>query len=293
MSPNYAASVRARLANQVAVRGVDLQRLLVEYGNERLLCRLARTPHASSFILKGATLFAVWTGRPHRATRDIDLLGHGDPSAERLAAVFRDVAAVDIPEDGIVFDPDSVTTAPIRKDTGYGGVRVTLLGRLASARLAMQVDVGFGDAVVPPPELAEVPCLLSDLPTTTMRAYPREVVIAEKYAAMVLLGPANSRMKDFYDVWYLSTRCAFDGARLASAITSTFDRRGIPAPSTPPLPLTAAFAALEGKEAQWRGFGRRADAGDLPELQVVTEAIHDFLWPMPTGAWAPGGPWVR
>lgn len=298
MSGNVGASVRARLTNLVSTRRVDLQRLLVEYGNERLLCRLARSPHANNFVLKGATLFVIWTGRPHRATKDIDLLGFGDPSESRLIEVFREIAAIRIPEDGVVFDPSTVVTEPIRKDTGYGGTRVALRGDLAGARLNIQVDIGFGDAISLPTELAEVPCLLRGLPPTTLRTYPREVAVAEKAAAMILLGPTNSRMKDFYDIWYLAGRFAFDGDRLTPAIRGTFTRRGIPQQMVAPLALSQEFARLNGKQAQWAGFLRRAGLADGPSLSVAIQVIAAFLCPVllageeVTGwRWEAGGPW--
>ncbi len=232
MISNPAASVRARLANLVATRGGDLQTLLDEYANERLLCRLSRSPHADRFVLKGGTLFPIWTGKPHRATKDIDRLGYGDDSAEHLQAVFREVAAIEIPEDGILFDPASVHSEPIRKEAEYGGTRILLRGKLANVKLNMQVDVGFGDSVLPPPERTMVPCLLTGLPSTSMRAYPQEVAIAEKCATLVSLGIVNTRLKDFYDVWSLATSFDFDGDRLSAAVQATFARRGTPLPTS-------------------------------------------------------------
>lgn len=299
MISNPAASVRARLANLVATRGGDLQTLLDEYANERLLCRLSRSPHADRFVLKGATLFTIWTGKPHRATKDIDLLGYGDDSAEHIEAVFREVAGIEIPEDGIIFDPASVHSEPIRKETEYGGTRILIRGKLANVKLNMQVDVGFGDSVSPPPEWTTVPCLLAGLPATSVRAYPREVAIAEKYAAMVNLAIANSRMKDFYDVWYLATTFDFDGDRLAAAIRATFERRGTPLPTEPPVALTPEFAADPGKAVQWKAFVRKARVPGAVALDEVVKMNAAFLWPvvafdgaLPAWHWAAGGPWA-
>ncbi|MES2642623.1 MAG: nucleotidyl transferase AbiEii/AbiGii toxin family protein [Myxococcota bacterium] len=298
MTTNSAASVRARLANLIATRGGDFQTLLDEYANERLLCRLARSPHADQFVLKGATLFTIWTGKPHRATKDIDLLGYGDASAEHMEAVFREVAAIEIPEDGLVFDPSSVRSESIRKEIHYGGIRILIRGKLANARLNMQVDVGFGDSVLPAPERTTVPCLLAGLPVTAMRAYPREVAIAEKYAAMATLGITNSRMKDFYDVWYLAMTFAFDGDRLAAAIRATFQRRETPLPSEPPVALTQEFAADAGKAVQWQAFARKARVSGSVSLDDVVKVNMEFLWPVGSAhapvlgaAWPAGGPW--
>ena len=300
MISNPAASVRARLTNLVATRGGDLQTLLDEYANERLLCRLSRSPHADRFVLKGAMLFTIWMGKPHRATKDIDLLGYGDDSAEHLEAVFREVAGIEIPEDGILFDAASVHSEPIRTETEYGGTRIRIRGKLANVRLNMQVDVGFGDAVLPPPEWTTVPCLLTGFPATSIHAYPREVAIAEKYAAMVSLAMTNSRMKDFYDVWYLATTFDFDGDRLASAIRATFERRGTPLPTEPPVALTHEFAADAGKAVQWQAFVRKARVHGGVGLDEVIKVNAAFLWPLaafagaqPAARWAAGGLWTR
>ncbi len=299
MTFNTAASVRARLTNLVATRGGDLQTLLDEYANERLLCRVARSRHADRFVLKGATLFTIWTGKLHRATKDIDLLGYGDSSAEHLEALFREIAAIEIPEDGIVFDPASVRSEPIRKEAEYGGTRLLLSGNLANVKLTLQVDIGFGDAVHPAAEQTTVPCLLTGLPPTAMRAYPREVAIAEKYAAMVNLGFANSRLKDFYDVWFLANSFDFEGERLATAIRTTFARLKMPLPTLLPIALTPEFAQDAGKATQWKAFCRKARVPGSATLGEVVEVNATFLWPVgsadlgaSTSRWRAGGPWT-
>lgn len=188
------ASVRARLLHLARERGDDLQLLLTRYANERLLYRLTRSRHHGSFILKGATLFTLWTGHPHRATRDVDLLGAGDPSEGRMRTIFAEVIDLDVGHDGLVFDAGSLVVGPIREDQEYGGVRVELLARLTAARVRLQIDVGFGDAVTPAPMQVDLPVLL-DFPSPRLLVYPRETVVAEKLDAIVQLGIANSRMK--------------------------------------------------------------------------------------------------
>lgn len=278
MTTNISASVFARLKNWAVANRQDLQYVLFRYANERFLYRLSAVRESHAFVLKGATMFLVWAGAPHRATKDIDLLGFGDPSPERLVALFRRIAAVPCAEDGVVFDIESVVSAPIREGLEYGGVRVTVRGRLASAALSVQVDIGFGDVVDPAPVNIELPTMLS-LVAPRLRAYPREVVLAEKLQAMVNLGRENSRMKDFYDVWLLLQTVSFD-ERLDQAIGSTFARRRTPLPESMPDAFSDAFAADPSKLVQWTAFLRRSMSAERPELPDVISAIRDGLWPV-------------
>lgn len=299
--PNQAASVRQRLLNLSKERGANLDEVMTRFAITRLLHRLAAAGCEDQFILKGATLFTVWQGEPHRATRDVDLLGHGAPTVERLVATFRAIAeATPAEPDGLVFDPTSVAGARIREDQAYEGVRITLHARLTNARIRLQIDVGFGDVVLPAPEVVEVPGLLGFQPVR-LRAYPKDAVIAEKLHAMVTLGEANSRLKDFYDVWTLARDHHFDGARLAEAIVGTFGRRLTPLPAGTPVALTATFTENPAKVAQWRAFLTRAGvAANAPALHDTAVLLSAFLLPPIAAAaasrpyeghWSPGGPW--
>lgn len=159
LNPNIAASIRARLLNIAKAQGVDFNQVLVRFALERILYRLTQSQHADRFLLKGALLFTLWYDMPHRATRDADLLGFGASDLASVAETFCDIAAVAV-DDGIVFDPTSVTVEEIRKEAGYGGVRVIIAGELAKARCRTQIDVGFGDAVTPAPVDSVYPVLL-------------------------------------------------------------------------------------------------------------------------------------
>ncbi len=278
---NVPASIRQRLLNVARARDQSFQDLLARFGNERLLYRLSTSPHAGRFILKGATLFAAWSGVPHRMTRDVDLLGIGDVSPSTLVSVFRELAAVQTEaEDGLAFDPNSVHSVEIREDNVYGGVRVTLSASLAGALIPLQVDVGIGDAVEPQPEEVELPTLLP-LPAPRLRAYPREVVMAEKFEAMVKLGAANSRMKDFYDVWYVAARLEPEPGRLRRAITATFARRGTAIPISIPAALTEEFATDPARTSMWQAFLDRTGAPteDRPSLAAAVSTIRALLMP--------------
>lgn len=231
MNKNHAASVRARLLNVAKGQRVDFNQVLVRFALERILYRMSRSAYADRFLLKGALLFALWYDMPHRATRDADLLGFGPSDLESIARTFRDIASVEV-QDGIVFDPSSVTVNEIRKNAGYAGAQVLIAGELAKARCKTQIDIGFGDAVTPGPIEATYPVLLDDLPAPRLRTYPVYTVIAEKLHAIALLGMTNSRLKDYLDLSVLLERETLDAEILARAIAATFSRRGM---AVPPL----------------------------------------------------------
>ncbi|TAK51252.1 MAG: nucleotidyl transferase AbiEii/AbiGii toxin family protein [Gammaproteobacteria bacterium] len=266
MTTGLARSVQVRLVQHAKKLGIDPNVVLVRYASERLLYRLSQSPHGERFVLKGALLLLVWLGEKIRPTRDADLLGFGELDAESLCELFGEVCAQPVEPDGLEFDPVSLRVAPIRVEDAYGGQRVQLTARLGKARLRVQVDVGIGDAVVPEPQWIEYPSLLN-LPRPRLRAYRPETAIAEKLHAMVTLGAANSRMRDFFDVHA----------------------------------LTRKFAEIPGKSAQWMGFTRRLLGGTpAPELAAVIDAVAVFAGPALqavahgehfAGSWSPGGPW--
>jgi hypothetical protein len=307
MSPleirNTAASVKQRLLNLARERGEDFNFLLIRYGVERLLYRLDQSKHAEEFVLKGAMLFHMRPDPlPHRPTRDVDLLGKGSPEPARLVRVFREVCAVNVVDDGLVFDERSVRGARIQEEQEYEGVRMHLQARMGLARVPVQVDVGFGDALTPPPK-RELLTVLLDLPAPCLLTCPWETVIAEKFEALVDLGMANSRMKDFFDLAYLSSTLALDGAVLAQAIDATFRRRKTPLPAEAPVGLSRAFGSDTVKQTQWRAFVRRLRGGagrETDSLDTVLGKLREFLMPpveallqeRPFGkSWTPGGTW--
>ena len=285
MTGNLSASILARLLTLAKQRGDDYNLLLNRFGMERLLARVSMSPHADRFLLKGALLFALWYDTPHRPTKDADLLGFGPDDEASLIATFRDIAAMDL-GDGILFDPDSVKADAIREDNTYGGTRITMVARIGSARCALQIDVGFGDAVTPGPQTVAYPTLLGDFPAPTLRVYPVYTVIAEKYQAMVMLGQANSRMKDFFDLAVIARRTELDGATLAAAIAATFARRQTALPIERPLALTKQFSADTAKLRQWQAFlnKNRIEAASLGDTVAL---LDDLLWP-PTEVAAAG-----
>jgi predicted nucleotidyltransferase component of viral defense system len=277
---NIGASVRQRLLNLAHARGQPMELLLTRYALERLLHRLSVSPHRERFVLKGAMLLATWFDEPHRATRDVDLLGFGDAAEDALHGTFREIMAVEV-DDGVRFDLKGLKIEAIREEFEYGGSRLRTTAALAGARIPITVDIGFGDAVEPGVEDIDLPVLL-DMPSPHLRAYPRETVIAEKFHAMVALGRANSRMKDYYDVWMLTSAFEIEPERLRRAIVATFARRDTVMPAEVPDGLMDAFAADPAKQRQWDAFARNL-SGPIPEFsQVVSELrqrLKGFLAP--------------
>lgn len=257
---NLAASIRARLLRLAQDKGEDYQRVLGRYAIERFLYRLGRSPYRDRFALKGATLFTLWTGQTHRPTKDLDLLGWGSSAISDVEATIRAICKVQ-DEDGILFDDKSVEATTIKEDDEYDGVRVKFSAYLAGARIPMQVDIGFGDAVYPEPEFAAFPVLLP-MDAPLIRAYPREASIAEKLHAMVELDIRNSRMKDFYDIWFIATTWTFDMASLRKAIRMSFERRGLGIPESVPFALTEDFLNDPQKKQQWSAFISRLNPSD-------------------------------
>jgi len=269
---NLAASVRQRLLVLSQRRGEPFDLILTRYGIERLLYRISMSAYADRFLLKGAMLFRVWKDFSHRPTRDLDLLGFGPAETNNLESIFRELCSLPVDPDGLIFLPATVKAEVIREEAVYGGIRVTVEARLENAKIPIQCDVGFGDAVTPEPDHIEFPALL-DFPAPQLRSYPTYTVVAEKLEAMVLLGETNSRMKDFYDLWFLSQQFEFDGNTLVAAIRATFARRKTKLPGSTPHALTDDFPKM--KSVQWGAFLRKSKLPQL-EMAAVIDAIRQF-----------------
>ena len=273
---NIGASVRARLLNLARERNQPFDLLLTRYTLERLLYRLSSSQYRERFVLKGAMLMTNWMNDPHRPTRDLDLLAFGDSDPEVILAVFRDICAIKA-DDAVVFDISALAVDRVRDELEYGGLRIKTNATVDGAKVRVLVDIGFGDAIEPGLTEIELSVLL-DQPAPRLRAYPYETMIAEKFQAMVNLGRANSRMKDFYDIWILARSHEFDGVRLARAIAATFARRKTGIPSERPDALTPAFAEDQTKQRQWTAF--LEDVAITPgTLAEVVEDLATFLMP--------------
>ena len=269
------------LLNHAKKNNEDFNLLLIRYGIERFLYRLSISKYKKQFILKGASLFLIWSGKNYRVTRDIDFLGQGDSNINTLNKIFQEICKMPLKEnDAITFDPDSVKVQPIRKNIQYGGTRITLMAILHNAKIPVQIDVGFGDAVTPAPENIEYPTIFNTKPPA-LRAYPKETLISEKFSAMVELGLMTSRLKDFYDICLISRLFEFDGVVLGQAITNTFNRQNTQIPEELPVALTNAFAENEQKQIQWKAFLRKAKPKEqLGTFVEVIKEISLFLLPV-------------
>jgi len=297
---NRAESIRHRLRNLLRERGEDVQFGLQRYAVERFLYRLGASLHRDRFILKGAALFALWGGAVYRPTRDLDLTGYGSAEEADVLAAFRDICLHASPTDELIFASDTLSAEPIRDNSEYRGLRIRLEATLGVSRIPVQIDIGFGNAIEPPPQDAEYPTLLGD-PPPRIRTYPPEAVIAEKLHAMVALGELNSRYKDFYDLHVLARQFPFDGGQLARAIAATFKRRSTTIAATFPAAFAPRFYADGSRAGQWRAYlTGHALPGAPHDFAQVGEGIRTFLGPVWTAlsgnegfnaVWQPGGPW--
>ncbi len=297
---NLAASVHARLLNQARSSGRSFNDLVQLFSMERFSYRLSKSPHASKFVLKGALLLRVWDTASYRTTRDIDLLGRVANEIDTVESIVRDICQQTVEADGLVFDETSVLGAAIVEEADYSGIRVTFRGTLGNTRLAMQIDVGFGDTVTPGPRDIEFPTFL-DMSAPCLKSYPPETTVAEKLEVMLRRGEANSRMKDFHDIWWLARGLSFDGATLAKAIRATCEHRGTAVPDQPTA-LTPGFAADPSKRAQWKAFRKRLMPAVCPEdFAEVVEKVTEFLLPVVAAIsegtpfqrnWRASGPWI-
>lgn len=294
-------SILARLKTIAEARQQPYDQVLVYYGIERFLYRLSQIEECRDFVLKGALLMNTWPGGMMRATRDIDMRSYLPDDEARIRETFQKACNILAEDDGIVFDPDTIVLEPIIERSAYTGFRIRLRGRIARAQINIQVDLGFSDSIWPRPKLADYPVML-DMPAPRLRVYPIESFLSEKLEAIVQLGEINSRMKDFYDLYYVATACLVDGVKLMQAIQKTFKRRGTGIPMTIPAGLSDAFA--RDRQTQWAAFLRRiGDAGaGVPSLEIVSQKLREFLLPVLRAAnlgtefymvWQPGTGWTR
>lgn len=277
---NVAASVHARLLTRSRKSGENFQFLLQRYAAERFLYRLGQSTHREKFVLKGAMLFALWGGSIYRATRDLDFTGYGSSETSVILSAMREVCMVAVEDDGLVFDVKTMSAEQIRDDAEYDGLRVKFQATLGAARIPMQIDIGFGNAIEPPASEVEYPTLLdSDAPH--IRAYPHEAVVAEKLHTMVVLGERNSRYKDFYDLHVMAHQFRFDGAKLAGSVKATFERRRSTIDSALPVSFSPGFFEDDARATQWRAYlTKNALPGAPADFSAVGETIRSFLGPV-------------
>ena len=296
---NLPASVHQRLLNKAKESSRPFNEILQYFTIERFIYRLSKSPHADQFILKGALMFAAWCGPASRPTMDIDLLGKIDNQLDTITAVMKDACQTKVDPDGVSFDADTVDAVRITEDAEYEGVRVRVRGSLGKIRISIQIDIGFGDVIVPNASTVSYPAIL-DFPAPELKGYTMESTIAEKFQAMVKLGVLNSRMKDFYDIWFLSRSFDFKGEILGEAIQKTFEKRKTPVNLEAAL-FDPSFGMDRDKNVQWRGFIRKAKLIGAPDtFEDIVVAVKRFLEPLAASIaerkafnniWTAPGPW--
>ena len=269
--------MRGRLQEKARRTNQRFTELLQHYGMERFLYRFSQSKYANSFILKGALMFTVWDVPQRRTTVDIDFLARFDNQIEKIERVIKDVCAVKVPTDGLIFDAKAVKGKRIKEDADYEGVRVNFLGFLEKSKIHMQIDIGFGDVITPKPSEVDYPTLL-DFPAPHLQGYTFESVVAEKFEAMVKLGALNSRMKDFYDVWLMTRQFNFEGRKLAAAIKATFENRKTPLPSGQSLFPASIYDEKSIQAAMWKAFLKKGEVKTVSDsLGAVVSVIGKFL----------------
>lgn len=285
-----ASSIRARLFALAKTNGDDFQRILTRYAIERLLFRLSQTEATERYVLKGAMLFVTWPEHVFRPTGDLDLLGQGDPTPEALKELFAHICQVEQPDDGILFDPTTLTVEPVREADMYQGARLSMKAGLAGAVITVLIDIGFGDHVYPAPKRETFPPLLAGLPEVNILMYPPETVVAEKFEAIIHFGENNSRIKDFYDIWITTRTFPFDLASVVEAIGGTLKRRETTIPAEMPIGLTDTFVATVKERGLWTGFLRRTpQTMEPPPFPQLQEELRRFFGPVIAGLRTPEG----
>ena len=274
---NLPASIHQRLLNKARQSGRAFNELLQYYAIERLLYRLSISEYSELFTLKGALMFNAWGLTNLRPTRDIDLLGHTQSTVDAVLKIFQDLSKLEAEPDGLEFDPVHVQSERIKEDADYEGIRITMTARLGKTRLTIQIDIGFADVITPAPERLDYPTIL-DFPVPHLFGYPPETVIAEKFQAMTVLGMANSRMKDFYDIWMLITNFEFDGMVIQTAIERTFQNRSTELPDETHIVFSDEFA--ENKRDQWIAFSRKLREEKMIVMDQIIATMRGFFFPV-------------
>lgn len=276
---NIAASNRAKLLNLSRQTGQSFQELTQYFAMGRFLYRLAVSDVAEKFVLKGAMLLHARHISHARSTLDIDLLGRLDNGVSAVQEAMERVCQQPVDDDGLIFDAKHLVVSEITKEGVYAGRRVNFQGQLGTMQIPMQVDIGFGDSVIPSATPVDTPSMLG-YPSAKLNGYALETSIAEKTHAMMKLGLLNSRMKDFYDIWMLSSESQLDDADLVDAIVGTFDHQGTAIAMDSPI-FSEEFISSPDKQTQWSAFCRKRMIGNAPEeFSVICQAVFDFLKPV-------------
>ncbi|MFW6134864.1 MAG: nucleotidyl transferase AbiEii/AbiGii toxin family protein [Elusimicrobiota bacterium] len=277
---NISASVRARLLNIAKNRNEIFTNLLIRYAMERFMYRLSISKYSDKFILKGAALYNYWHGEPHRPTIDIDFSSKNVTSIKEAEEMVMHLCRTDVNNDGLNFLEDTVSVEDIREENKYQKIRVKFKARLGQSIIPVQIDIGCGDTIIPPPEFIKYPTLL-EFPAPRLLAYSVETSIAEKIQILFEKGIINSRMKDYYDVRFLIDTFEIDGSKLQKAVEETFKRRNTSIPDSVPVALSEEFINDKQKNAQWKGFLNKIDIKEADlSLENTVMKVRNFIMPV-------------
>ncbi len=290
---NISASVKEKLLNKSRLNNRSFNELLQHYAMERFLYRLSQSKYAKHYILKGALMLKAWDLPELRPTMDIDMLAKTQNKSENIILQIQDILNIKVEPDGLSFDASSIKTEKITEDAEYEGIRVRFCTNLGNAKTNMQIDIGFGDIIYPKPNKLRFPCILN-LPAPYLLCYSKESIISEKFEAMIKLGELNSRMKDFYDIWFLSRQFEFELKILNKAIRQTFKKRG-----TQLIEPIDAFSSdfISSHQSMWIAFCKRLKQNHVPKsLRKIITDIEIFLKPVIKGVsdnlyWKITGQW--
>jgi predicted nucleotidyltransferase component of viral defense system len=296
---NLPESVHNRLKGLARQAQRPFQEYFYYYAIERFLYRLTQSPYAERFVLKGGLMFLGWGIPLRRPTRDIDVQAYLSSSVVDVVEIVQAICSQEVEADGMRFDPTSVRGEQIIEVADYAGVRAYFTGYMGQADIHLHMDVSFANVITPGFILVEYPTLLGS-PAFTIRGYPIETTIAEKFQAMVVLDNINDRMKDFYDIWLLSQQVNIPGSILLKAIHATFEARRTSLPDHLPTALSDEFAL--SRQSDWARFLKRSLIDDpyLTDFSTIVEILRRLFWPILQAAsngtswskeWKAGGPW--
>ncbi len=277
---NLSASVSQRLLNKSKKLGVAYQYLLLRYANERFLFRLSRSPYFDHLILKGGLLFFTWQSQFPRPTRDMDFLKLGIANQVEIENMIKAICRIKVEDDGLIFNQDSLHITSVREQNRYAGFQINLMATLGKIQIPIRIDIGIGDVVTPSPIKKSFPALL-EMDEPQILVYPLETSIAEKLQNIVVMGMANSRMKDYFDLYYMLRFFTLNHKHLKEAIAQTFARRETFIPKNLPVGLGESFANNPQKSEQWRAFLQKNDLQSFGKsLNEVISEIRAELWPL-------------
>ena len=271
---DIAASVLARLKNKAKESGRSYQLCLQLFCQEEFLRRLEKSQYAENLVLKGGLFIYSVTDFDSRVTVDVDFLLRKVPNTpKQLQTVIETIISTHTGNDFVTFEIKDI--APIAVAKKYAGIGVSLVARIKNTKTPFSIDFGVGDVIVPKQEKRKIPTQLEDFTAPTVNTYSLETTIAEKIDAILSLMEFSSRMKDYYDIYYLANKFDFDGATLTEALRKTFENRGHTF-TAEQFEQVMAFDSDDAMQKKWKAFVRKIDT-KTDDYSTVLKTIKTFL----------------